>query len=319
MKKLFILFFLASLSSFSQGKIDSIRKAELLRSKILKKQIDSLQKTIDSINRREKIWRELDAKDWSVDGRFAFQFNQSAFSNWISGGENAVAGTININYDFNYKNDEWKWDNKVIASYGSSYLSNKGYRKTDDRFEYNSVLAYNSGKKWYVSFFSNFITQFTQGYDYSQEPRTLVSSGLSPAYWSFGPGMFWRKNEDYRVNIAPATSRFTFVSENFSGRYGVPAGKTNVYGLGFNLSSYLKFDLFKNVTIENIIQLYSDYLDKPQNIDINYQANFFVKINKLMSLNLTLHMIVDDNANTDKTVQFRQVFGLGFNYTFHKI
>lgn len=321
-KQLFLFFLLllgTSASLFPQGKIDSIRKAELLRAKRLQKNIDSLQKTIDSINRREKIWRELDAKDWAVDGRFTFQFNQSSYSNWISGGENAVAAIVVVNYDFNYKKDKWKWDNKILTSYGSSYISNQGYRKTDDRFEYNSVLAYNASKRWYVSFISNFITQYTRGFDYSQDPKQLVSEGLSPAYWSFGPGMFWRKNENYRVNISPATSRFTFVSDAFSGQYGVPEGRNSVYGLGFNLSAYLKFDLVRNVTMENIVQLYSDYLDKPQNIDVNYQTNFFVKINKLMTMNLTLHLIVDDDITNNNKVQFRQLFGLGFNYTFHKI
>jgi hypothetical protein len=38
---------------------------------------------------------------WKVNGRLAFIFNQSSFSNWASGGQNTVAGNINLNYDFN--------------------------------------------------------------------------------------------------------------------------------------------------------------------------------------------------------------------------
>ena len=210
-----------------------------------------------------------------------------------------------------------KWDNKIIASYGSTHVSNQGYRKTDDRFEYNSVLALNSTKSWYFSFFTNFISQFSRGFDYSKDPKLEVSSVLSPAYLSFGPGILWRKNENLRVNIAPATSRFTFVSRPFSGMYGVPEGKTSIYGLGFNMSAFLKFKLMKDVVMENIIAIYSDYLDKPQNIDINHQMNFFVNINEYLSTNLTLHVISDTNASS--RVQFRQLFGLGVRYTFHKI
>ena len=40
---------------------------------------------------------------WKINGKFGFIFNQSTFSNWTSGGENTVAGDINVNYDFNYK------------------------------------------------------------------------------------------------------------------------------------------------------------------------------------------------------------------------
>jgi len=84
--------------------------------------------------------------------------------------------------------------------------------------------------------------------------------------------------------------------------------------LGFNLSGYIKFDLMKNVTMENIIALYSDYLEKPQNIDMNYQLNFLLNVNKYLSMNITFHTILDDNASSK--IQFREVFGLGVNYMF---
>ncbi len=317
MKKLLFLLCFISFSAFSQGEYDSIRKTYIKKRKDLKVQLDSIKKQIDSINKQIKIWKEEEAKAWSVEGRFTFLLNQSSYSNWVSGGENAVAGNILVNYDFNYKEGKWKWDNKILSSYGLSYINNQGFRKTDDRFEYNSVLAYNASKQWYFSFLSNFISQFSSGYDYSQDPERLISNTLSPAYWSFGPGMFWRKSDNYRINIAPATSRFTFVSQTFAGQYGTAPGETVAYGLGFNLSGYIKFNIFNNVTMENIIQIYSDYLDKPQNIDINYQTNFLVTLNKGFSLNLTLHTIIDDKAAS--TEQFRQLFGFGFNYTFHKI
>ena len=51
---------------------------------------------------------------------------------------------------------------------------------------------------------------------------------MSPAYFSLGPGILWRKNENLRVNIAPATSRLIFVSKPFSGMYGVPEGKRSI-------------------------------------------------------------------------------------------
>ena len=224
---------------------------------------------------------------------------------------------LGVNYDFNYRNKKWKWDNKIISSYGISHVNKQGFRKTDDRFEYNSIIALESIEEWYISFFSNFISQFSRGFDYSKDPRLEVSSIMSPAYFSFGPGILWRKNENLRVNIAPATSRFIFVSKPFSGMYGVPEGKRSIYGIGLNMSAFLKFKLMDNVTLENIIALYSDYIDNPQNIDINHQANFEVDVNKYLSVNLTLHLKSDSNASSK--IQFRQLFGLGVNYTFHKI
>lgn len=317
MKKLLIVFFLFTITCFSQQKTDSIKKIDSITKANLVNQIKALQLRLDSIKKKEEKDKKDAPKEWTVNGRMTFLFNQASFSNWTAGGENNVSGNIGVNYDFNYRNEKWKWDNKIIASYGSSHISNQGYRKTDDRFEYNSVLALNSTKGWYFSFFTNFISQFTRGFDYSQDPKLEVSSVLSPAYLSFGPGVLWRKNENMRVNIAPATSRFTFVSNPFSGMYGVPEGKTSSYGLGLSTSAFLKFKVMEDVTMENIIALYSDYLDDPLNVDINHQMNFYVSVNKYLSMNLTLHVISDANASS--RVQFRELFGLGVNYTFHKI
>jgi hypothetical protein len=69
-----------------------------------------------------------------------------------------------------------------------------------------------------------------------------------------------------------------------------------------------------NVSVENILNLYSNYLDKPQNVDVDIQMNLVMKVNKYISTNLAFQAIYDENAVT--AVQVRQVFGLGLNYRF---
>lgn len=264
----------------------------------------------------EPLVKKNPPKKWTVVGKYTFLFNQSSFSNWAAGGNNTVAGNMTLGYDFNYKRKKWNWDNKVISAYGLSYVDDQGVRKTEDQFEYNSLLGLRTSKLWFFSFFSNFKTQYTRGYDYKQEPKVAVSDFFSPAYWSFGPGMLWKKNDNARINVAPASARYTFVSDEFSGKYGVDEGKNINFSLGFNLSAYFKSEIMKDVTMESIVAVYSDYLNKPQNIDIDYQLNIFVKINKNLSTNLGLHAIIDDDASSK--VQFKEVFGLGLNYIFHK-
>ena len=70
----------------------------------------------------------------------------------------------------------------------------------------------------------------------------------------------------------------------------------------------------KNVSAENFLTLYSNYLDKPMNIDIDYQINIVMTINKTLSANFTFQTIYDDNAF--QGFQTREVFGLGVNYGF---
>lgn len=280
MKKIFLLIFLVSnFNSFSQKKKDSIPK-------------------------------------WKTNGRFNFIFNQSAFSNWASGGENTIAGNIVVNYDFNYKKNNLNWDTRVISSYGSSHISSKGYRKTDDRFEINSLLGLKTGKYWFLSYLVNFRTQYSKGYNYKKEPKELVAEFLSPAYLTFGPGMLWKKSNSFYFNLAPATARYTFVSDFFSGQFGVEEGKNVNFSLGFNFSLYYKFEIMENIEMENILSIYTDYLANAGNIDIDYQTNIRFTVNKYIKMQMTFHTIMDDDSSSN--IQFRQLFGVGLNYNFHQ-
>ena len=253
---------------------------------------------------------------WKIHGRFSFVFNQSSFNNWVAGGDNTVAGNMNVNYDFNYKKKNINWDTRLITSYGLSYISDKGTRKTDDRFELNSLLGIKSTTYWFFSFLFNFRTQYSDGFDYRKEPPALVSEFLSPAYLTFGPGMLWKKSDNFKFNVAPATARYTFVNDFFSGKFGVEEGRNTAFSLGFNLSGYYKFRVMENVEMENILNLYTDYLADVGNVDVDYLINLLFKVNKSLKMHVTFHTIIDDDASS--RIQFRQLFGLGLNYSFHQ-
>jgi hypothetical protein len=265
---------------------------------------------------------------WKKKGNISFLFNQSNFNNWIAGGENNISGNLSINYDFNYKKDNLNWDSKVLASYGLLQTKNNNFeKKTDDRFEFNTVLGKRAFKNWYYSLFLNFRSQFTQGYIYGKdlngaEIRTENTNFISPGYLTFGPGMFWKKSGSLKLNFAPLTSKVTFVDNRYTsglgyvdGSYfGVNANKSIRYELGFHASAYYKANVMTNVSIENTLNLYSNYLNQPQNIDIDYSLAVVMKINKLLSANISVQTIYDDNAIG--RLQTREVFGVGVNYGF---
>lgn len=265
-------------------------------------------------------------KTWQTKGNASLLFNQSTFDNWLAGGENNISGTIGVNYDFNYKKDDITWDNKVIASYGIVKTRTSSFaKKTDDRLELNSLLGkkFKPDSRWYYSAFLNFKTQFTKGYEYGKdtngvEIRTEYTNFLSPAYLTFGPGILWKRDDNLKFNFAPATSKITFVDKNFTlpdeAYFGVKEGKSLRYELGAYASAYYKLDIMANVTFENILSLYSNYLEDPQNVDLDYQLNIVMKINKYLSTNLSFQTIYDDNAF--QGFQIRQVFGVGANYGF---
>ena len=263
-------------------------------------------------------------KVWHAGGNASILFNQSTFDNWLAGGENNISGNVSVNYDFNYLKEDWSWDNKIIASYGLVKTRTSAFaKKTDDRLELNSLLGKKATGQWYYSAFLNFKTQFTKGYSYDKndlgtEIRTEYTKFLSPGYLLVGPGMLWKKNENLKANLSPLTSKFTFVDPNMtlpnSQYFGVEQGESLRYELGFNAWAYYKLGIIANVSFENILNLYSSYLDKPENVDIDYQLNIVLKVNRFLSTNISFQTIYDDDAY--QGFQVRQVFGVGANYDF---
>ncbi len=255
------------------------------------------------------------SSNWDNSGTFGFLLNQSSYSNWVSGGDNNIGGNVMVNYNFNYVKAKWTWNSRINAAYGLSKNADEAMKKTDDKIELNSVLGYKAGGNWSYSLFGNIKTQFTEGYeDYNADPRVEISNFLSPGYFSFGPGMLWKKSDNLYLNLSPASSRLTVVNDAQSGNFGVEEGSNSFYQLGFNAALYYKFTIMKNITAENNLTLYSDYLGEVKNVIANYELNVIMKINKYFSTNVNVQLIADDNASSK--IQSKEVFGLGVNIAF---
>ena len=123
-----------------------------------------------------------------------------------------------FNYDFNYKKGSFTWDNRILANYGLTRVKGDDFvRKTSDRVEFNTIAGRQiDDSYWYYSFFLNFRTQIDKGYRFSVDPetrenvRTEYTNFLSPGYLQLGPGIMWKKSDNFFFNIAPSTARFIF-------------------------------------------------------------------------------------------------------------
>lgn len=255
-------------------------------------------------------------KFWTKKGNISLLFNQSAYNKqWLGGGTSNVAGNFGLNYDFNYKKDDIVWDNKFILAYGLTKIKGGDKpAKTDDRLELNSLWGKKAKGQWYYSMFFNFKTQMDTGLDKNDEK---ISHFFSPAYFQLGPGMLWKKSNNLSVNFSPATSKLIIVHPHFTkfrSSFGVLQGDSSRFEFGASISGYYKFNIMTNVSVENRLNLYSNYLDNPQNVDVDYQMNVIMKINKYLSANVAVQAIYDDNSV--QAVQVRELFGLGVNYGF---
>ena len=285
--------------------ITAILNAQVNEKELLEKSSKAAEKALDTTN-----------LGWKKGGTITFLFSQSAFNKeWLGGGTSSISGNLGLNYDFNYNSRSSVWDNKIIVAYGLTKLGDDATLKSDDRLEFTSLYGKKAGTGyWYYSGFLNFKTQLDSGFD---KTENKISHFMSPAYLQVGPGMLWKRSGNLKVNIAPATSRLIFVDKQFTklgSAFGVEQYKDKRFEFGAALNAYYKLTLMENISMENILNLYSNYLDKPTNVDVDYQMNLVMKINKYMTANLSMQAIYDDNAI--KKVQVREVFGLGINYGF---
>jgi hypothetical protein len=270
-------------------------------------------------------------KFWETKGMISVNFSQVSFSNWAAGGVNSVALNSFLNFQAIYKKDNISWENNLDLAYGILNQENQKSIKSDDKIDFSSKFGRKASEKWYYTGLLGFRTQFAPGYA-NPSDTDIISTFMAPAYLVLSVGMDYQPNNKITIFISPVTGKTTFVMDEFLsslGAYGVEPGKKFKSEFGGFFKAAYKNDIFENVTLMTKIDLFSNYMDKPQNIDINWDTQIMMKINKFISANIFTQLIYDDNIlfdvdNNDDgvvdkqipKVQFKQLLGIGFSYKF---
>lgn len=260
---------------------------------------------------------------WYVQGNNSLTFNQAAFSNWMAGGVNSYSLNANMDYEFNLTRGRHIWDNRFILAYGVLRNEGEDYRKSNDVIDLSSSYGYEFAKHFYFAGAMNFKTQFTNGFDYNvvdsiSGDYKKISSFMAPGYLSFGLGVDYKPSENLQVNFHPFTSRFTFVHDKdlqYAGSYGLKNdGDSFLYEFGAYLGARYKFNITDNISYDNRLGIYSNYLSKPQNMDIAYQGILDLKVTRFISAQATINLFYDEDQIM-KT-QLKETLGVGFAYKF---
>ena len=263
---------------------------------------------------------------WITNGYAGLKLTQVSFTNWATGGDNAFAFDLQGTYQADYKHNKHIWQNRIELSYGLNKTKSEITKKTSDKIYLNSNYGYEIYKRLYLSALLNFQSQFTRGYDYGVNPDVYVSQFMAPGYLMTGIGFTWIPNKFFTAVLSPAAWRGTFVlNDRLSdeGAYGVKPGKRLLSEFGANLKLEGRYEFLKNMTLYSRLDLYSDYLRKPQNVDINWEVQINMVINKWFSTTLTTNMVYDDDVKITlsdgrkvKRVQFKELLGVGLQFNF---
>jgi hypothetical protein len=268
-----------------------------------------------------------DTSYWKVSGQVSVNISQVSFSNWIGGGKNSVSGVGLFDYNAIYQKEKIQWNNTLKTGYGLLKEGEDQVVKTDDKLELNSKLGVQMKNEHLLySSYVNFLTQFANGYKY---PNTTdkISTFFAPAYLTLATGFDYQPSENFSLFFTPVSGKFTFVTDeelSAAGAFGVEPGKKARAEMGAIVKSEFKTPVVKNVDLATSLTLFSNYFNNPQNIDVNWDIALNMKINDFLSANLLTNLIydhdilipIDDDGNTGRRVQLKQLFGVGLSYKF---
>ncbi len=270
---------------------------------------------------------DTSSKVWKTGGFFGLNAAQGSLSNWAAGGDKfslAINGNLST-YAF-YKKNKHSWDNTLDVNLGYMNTTSLGSRKNDDRIDLVSKYGYAISEKWNAGALFNFRSQMFRGYTYDGDGnRTLSSNFLSPAYVLLSPGFEWKPDKAFSAFISPATVRWTIVTNDSlsaAGAYGVDPGKHAKTEFGAFASLNYRKEINKTFSYKSRLDLYSNYMENPQNVDLYWTNMLNMQLTKYLTLTYSLDMIYDDDAklfgpdNTSPATQIKSMLGVGFMFKF---
>lgn len=289
--------------------------------------------TVVDLKKDSEIAIPKDPKDtiqlvWKKGGNFNLNINQGSLSNWSAGGDKfsfSLNSYLNL-YSF-YKKNKNAWDNNLDLAFGIVQTTSLGRRKSSDRIDLTSKYGYALNKHWNLSTLFNLRSQFANGYSYEKDAtgndiRTLTSKSLAPAYVLLSQGLDYKPSSNFSLFISPMTGRWVLVSDTSLGKlYGLFLGKKVKSELGAFLSANYTAKLGKNFTYKTKLDLFSNYKQNPQNVDVFWTNVITAKITKYINFSFNVDMIYDDDTkNVDPSKgpapQWLQLMGIGFAYKF---
>ncbi len=272
---------------------------------------------------------------WRSGGITSLNFTQVSLTNWAAGGDNSISGNALVSLFGNMKKGKWSWDNTLDMAFGGSKIADAEIRKTDDKIDLNSKAGYNFSNKYYLTYLLGFKTQFTEGFQYTDAGRTRISHFLTPGYVLNALGIDWKPNDDVSVFLSPITIKTTIVNDQLlvdqaelAGikLYGVDPGKKIRNEVGAYFAGKYSKKIMENVVFNTKLELFSNYSNDPQNLDVNWETIISFKVNEFVNAIVTTQLLYDNdvfvpkdevNAPPGPGTQFKQTFGIGFAYKFN--
>jgi len=245
-----------------------------------------------------------DSLGWTIGGGIGLDLGNILIINPQAGaGQNRFGLGGAIGLFANYRNGRFKWFNNIslnlsVEKIGSGVLpgidEKVPFRKGIDDLQLGSTAAwaFNETSKW--SYAANFWlrTQLLPSYIGVEDGQIyvkeipeagpyqtrLVSKFFAPMRMNLGLGVMYEPNEHWNFTFTPLTLDLIYIADQDIANLGVHGTK-----------------------LDSTLGLFSDYLDNPQNIDMQWTNELAFKIWKNLSLSYTNNLYYDDDVSSTIT------------------
>lgn len=240
-------------------------------------------------------------------------FTQNNFDNWEQGGENSWSWQLDINAKFVNDQEKYNWSNSGKCSFGKTKIGDVEARKAADEIKLESVYTYKLGVyvNPYIAVAGK--TQFIRGYQYSGDSKTEVSNFMDPGYFTESIGVGYAPNDKIKSRLGAAlketiTSDFPYADDPNTEKIE----KTKVE-IGAESTTDINVKLNEMILFTSKLELFSN-LERVDEIDVNWDNLFSVKISKYINVSLNICLFYDKDIS--KKRQLKETLAVGLSYSF---
>jgi hypothetical protein len=269
---------------------------------------------VDSPDKLDKIITPK--SPWKLGGVESVQFSQAFLSNWKKGGENAISLRSDLRFNAIYTKHKTEWESFIHHRIGIIQTESYPAQLNTDQIELNSKYGINASNNWYYSTIFNFKSQFFYGYN-DKYKENIISSFLSPAYFTFALGMDFKKNKNFTLFLSPLTSKTTYILDTAKvnqTRYKVPNNKRAAYNNGLSIVNFFNWKISSVVNLKSELDAFFGYLSKSQITQIDWELVFDMRINQYLTTRINTQF--RHFTNESKKLQIKEYFAINFNYKF---
>jgi hypothetical protein len=271
---------------------------------------------------REAAKKEIEEDGWVTGGGIGLDFAQLALINpRVGSGSNRIGfGGLATTYA-NYKKGKLAWNNSGSLQLAAQRIGGQGsaFEKNLDILRVISRVGYRAGEsKFYAALEANAQTLLLPTYvgntlTAPEEGANRIAQFLSPVQLVIAPGIEYKFDDHLSFFASPFGMKLIYVGNDSIAAlnvHGNEEGSNSFLQLGANVRvGYNNTFLNDRLTWASNLDLYSNYLNDPQNLDVLWTNDLGITIFKGLSLNLVTELFYDDDVNVQIDRDGDGIFG----------